>query len=60
MNPRGRPKVENPRNCDLNIRLTKDEKENIQRIANLLGVSKTDAILQGIGLLQKRIERKQK
>ena len=61
MSPRtGRPPKENPRNTDINIRLTEQEKSDIQFVADALGLSRTDAILQGIALLKKRIERKQK
>ena len=53
MSPRtGRPPKDNPRNCDLNIRLTKQEKEDIQFVADKLGVTRTDAILQGIAKLK--------
>jgi uncharacterized protein (DUF1778 family) len=59
MSPRtGRPPKDNPRNCDLNIRLTRQEKDNIQYVADALNVSRTDAILQGIELLKKRIDKK--
>jgi hypothetical protein len=53
MSPRtGRPPKDNPRNCDLNIRLTKQEKDDIQFVADELGVTRTDAILQGIAKLK--------
>lgn len=48
----GRPPKENPRNCDLNIRLTKREKETIQEVADSLGITRTDAIMKGIELLK--------
>lgn len=54
----GRPPKDNPRNCDLNIRLTKQEKDDIQFVADSYGVSRTDAIMSGIELLKERIERK--
>ncbi len=58
MSPRtGRPPKENARKNDLNIRLTDEEKQEIQFVANALGVSRTDAILKGIKLLKAEIEK---
>ena len=47
----GRPKLEIPRNTIINIRVTKFEAEKISKIAQKLGITKTDAILRGIDLL---------
>ena len=59
MSPRtGRPHKENPRNEDLNIRLTSQEKAEIQAMADLLGISRTDAIMRGIALLRTETEKK--
>ncbi|WP_449454933.1 CopG family transcriptional regulator [Streptococcus suis] len=53
MSPRtGRPKSENPRNVRLEIRITKDEAETLQEVADMLNVSRTNAIVQGIELLK--------
>lgn len=41
----GRPKVENPRNERLNIRLTKEEKEKILIAAKKSGMSLTDYVV---------------
>ncbi|EDP11337.1 plasmid mobilization protein [Amedibacillus dolichus] len=41
----GRPKVENPRNERLNIRLTKEEKEKILSNAKKSGMSLTDYVV---------------
>lgn len=41
----GRPKVENPRNERLNIRLTKDEKQKILDNAKKSGMSLTDYVV---------------
>lgn len=61
MSPRtGRPPIENPRNQDINIRLTAREKEELQYVADELGISRTDAIMQGIVLLKKQIEKNKK
>ena len=49
MSPRtGRPPKENPRNVNLNIRVTKNESALIQECANALGVTRTEAIVMGI------------
>ena len=53
----GRPPKENPRNCDLNIRLTAEEKTLISEVADNLGVSRTDAIIKGIKLLKAESEK---
>ncbi|HEN0625774.1 TPA: CopG family transcriptional regulator [Streptococcus agalactiae] len=53
MSPRtGRPKSENPRNVRLEIRITKDEAETLQEVADSLNVSRTTAIVKGIELLK--------
>ena len=50
MSPRtGRPPKEAPRNVSLQIRLTKEEAELLKQCAERLGVSRTDAIVRGIG-----------
>ena len=48
---RGRPRAEIPRNEHLHLRMTKFESEKISKIAEKLGITKTDAILRGIDLL---------
>lgn len=58
MSPRtGRPPKENPRNINLNIRVTKDEAQLIQECATALGITRTDAIVKGISLLKAEIEK---
>lgn len=55
MSPRtGRPKAENPRNINLNIRITKQEAQDIQDIADLLNTTRTNAIMEGIELLRSK------
>ena len=54
----GRPPKDNPRCVSLNIRLTKDEAHRIQLCADALETSRTDAILKGIALLEKRLKKK--
>ena len=60
MSPRtGRPHLqETSRNEKLNVRLTKQEKEEIQYCAEKLNISRTDAIMRGIRLVIKEIEEK--
>lgn len=48
---KGRPKSDNPRNRDINIRLTVQEKELIEECAKKYDVTRTDAIMMGIKLL---------
>ncbi len=60
MSPRtGRPPKENPRNVNLNIRITKNESERIQKCADKLNMTRTDAIMKGINLVEKEIEQKE-
>ena len=57
MSPRtGRPPKENPRNVNLNIRITKEESERIQNCADKLNMTRTDTIMKGIGMVEKEVE----
>lgn len=58
ISPAGRPPKENPRNVNLNIRITKSEAERIQKCADDLKMTRTDAIMHGIELVEKEIETK--
>lgn len=58
MSPAGRPPKENPRNINLNIRLTKEESKRIQDCADALKITRTDVIMQGIELVEKEINKK--
>lgn len=59
MNPKiGRPKSENPRNKNLNIRLTQDELDLIQECANKLDKTRTDTIIQGIQMIKSKLDEK--
>lgn len=52
----GRPPLQKTsRSENLNIRLTKQEKEDIQYCSEKLKVPRTDAIMKGITLLKKEI-----
>ena len=48
----GRPKNPIPRDESLHLRLTKSELEKISRVAKQKNLTKTDAILRGIDLLE--------
>lgn len=52
----GRPPLqETSRSESMSIRLTKQEKQDIQYCADKLNVARTDAIMKGISLLKKEI-----
>ena len=59
MSPRtGRPPKENPRNINLNIRLTQSEADLIQECADKLNKTRTDTIMQGIDLVKSELDKK--
>lgn len=60
MSPRtGRPPLQEvSRTEKLNIRLTIQEKEEIEYCSEKLSLSRTDTIMRGIGLVKKEIENK--
>lgn len=58
ISPAGRPPKTNPRNVNLNIRITKDEAERIQSCADKLELTRTDTIMKGIGLVEKELKDK--
>ncbi len=58
MSPAGRPKTENPRNVNLNIRITKKEAEDIQECASKLNITRTDAIMKGIYMVKEELNKK--
>lgn len=49
----GRPKAEIPRCKTLNLRVTNFEYEKISRLAEKLNITKTDAVVRGINLLER-------
>ena len=49
---KGRPKAIVKRDVQLNLKLTQAEAEKISRISKLKNLTKTDAILKGIDLLE--------
>lgn len=58
ISPAGRPHKENPRNVNLNIRITKEESSLIQKCADELQLTRTDTIMKGIGLVEKELKDK--
>lgn len=59
MSPRtGRPKLENPRNVNLNIRITKQEAQDIQECADAMNTTRTNAIMEGIRLVKENLKNK--
>ena len=59
MSPRiGRPPKDNPRNINLNIRITKEESERIQNCADRLNRTRTDTIMMGIDMVENKNKRR--
>ena len=58
MAPAGRPKTENPRNVNLNIRLTKQEAAEVQECADALKTTRTNAIMKGIHMVKEELDKK--
>lgn len=60
MSPRtGRPPLqEQSRKEKLNIRLTEKEKSDIDYCSEKLGMSRTDTIMKGIGLVKQQLDKK--
>ena len=56
----GRPPIENPRNKTIQMRMTQDELDKIQRCADLLDDTRTNTVLKGIDLLMESILKKEK
>ena len=53
-----RPPKDNPRNVNLNIRVTKDEAAMIQECADALNTTRTNAIIKGIELVKGDLDKK--
>lgn len=59
MSPRtGRPPKENPRNINLNIRITKEEAQLIQECAVALETTRTEIVMQGVKMVKAEIDKK--
>lgn len=57
ISPAGRPPKKNPRNVNLNIRITKNEAQRIQKCADELNITRTDTIMKGIELVEKELKK---
>lgn len=59
MSPKMGQKIkENPKNVSLNLRLTKQEADDLQYCADKLETSRTDVINRGVQKIKKEIEEK--
>ncbi len=58
MSPAGRPKIDNPKNIRLEIRLTKDENKLLEECANEMHVTKTEVIKEGVRLVKAKLDKK--
>ncbi len=58
MSPAGRPKIENPKNVRLEIRLTKQENDLLNECALALNSTKTEIINKGIQLVKEELDKK--
>lgn len=50
----GRP-TENPRTEKIGFRMSRDEIEDIQKCADAMGTPRVNAVIEGIGLLKKKL-----
>ena len=59
MSPRtGRPKSDNPKNVRLEIRLTQQDADRLQKCSDVLNITRTDVILKGIDLVEAELNKK--
>ena len=56
ISPAGRPKVENPKNVRLEIRLTKQENELLEECVKKTHTTKTEVINKGVRLVKKELD----
>lgn len=56
ISPAGRPKIENPKNVRLEIRLTKQENELLTECAEKMQTTKTEVINKGVRLVKKELD----
>ncbi len=59
MNKIGRPKINNPKEIRLEIRLTKADSEMLMESVSILKKTKTDIVLEGLRLLNKERRERQ-
>lgn len=58
MSPAGRPKIENPKNIRLEIRLTKQENQLLEECAERMNTTKTEVINKGVKLVKDELDKK--
>ena len=58
MSPAGRPKIENPKNVRLEIRLTKQENQLLEECAKRMNATKTEVINKGVKLVKEKLDKK--
>ena len=58
MSPAGRPKIENPKNIRLEIRLTQEQSDDLEYCARELNKNKTEVINLGIQKIKDELEKK--
>lgn len=51
------PKQGTPRTVDMGFRFTQEEAERIQKCADTMGTTRTDAIMAGIELLEQSLKK---
>lgn len=54
----GRPPKDNPKNINLNIRITKEEADMIQECADKLHTTRTDVIIKGVKMVKDGLNKK--
>lgn len=54
----GRPPKANPRNVNLNLRLTREEADLIQACADSLNTTRTEVIVRGVKLVRADLDKK--
>lgn len=58
MSPAGRPKIKNPKNVRLEIRLTRQENQILEECAERMNATKTEVINKGIKLVKNELDKK--
>ena len=58
MSPAGRPKSENPKNVRLEIRLTKQQADDLEYCAEKLGTNRTEVINIGVQKIKNELDKK--
>lgn len=58
ISPAGRPKIENPKNVRLEIRLTQKENKLLEDCSKRMNATKTDVINEGIRLVKEKLDKK--